>query len=143
MPNPTGRSAGEGKEEMGPEVGSPTDPVYDRGGLPFLPFQNHWCFPRTHKSLHYPRHRPLPQTIHVACPSPKEWSVISMVKLNPFHLNMHQQGPIRTGASFITFELALACARRPRFVFESWGKDDGSRDVIGKANEHLSPHQTV
>lgn len=54
----------------------------------------------------------MPQTIHVARPAPKkEWSVISMVIFNPIHLNMHRQGPVGTGESFITPELAFAeCA---------------------------------
>lgn len=39
----------------------------------------------------------------------KKWSVISMVKFNPVHLNMHRQGPNGMGTSFINTELP----RRP------------------------------
>lgn len=74
--------------------------------LAFPPFspQNPQHFLMGHQSL-----SPMsPQTIHVACPRPKkEWSVISMVKFNPIHLNMHRQGPVGTRASFITPQLPL------------------------------------
>lgn len=64
----------------------------------------------------------------------KEWPVISMVKFNPIHLNMHRQGHVRTRASFITLQLLLllcivvcVCAwQQPRFVLEMSEKDDGS-----------------
>lgn len=138
MANPTGGSAGEEDKER---KNGDQESIHQ-----IIAFMTEVAFPFLFSPLPNPCHfnkSVTPLVVVVRCHKPKEWSVISMVKLNPFHLNMHQQGPIRTGASFITFELALACARRPRFVFESWGKDDGSRDVIGKANEHLSPHQTV
>lgn len=73
-----------------------------------LPPQIHWLFLRGHQSLSPSS----PQTIHVACPVPptppkKEWPVISMVKFNPIHLNMHRQGLVRTSASFIMLQLLL------------------------------------
>lgn len=73
-----------------------------------LPPQILWLFLRGHQSLSPSS----PQTIHVACPVPptpqkKEWPVISMVKFNPIHLNMHRQGLVRTSASFITLQLLL------------------------------------
>lgn len=81
-----------------------------------------------------------PRTIPVACcpppipPKKKEWPVISVVKFNPIHLNMHRQGLVRTRAPFITLGLPLlpciavcVCAwRQPRFVLEMSEKDDGS-----------------
>lgn len=55
---------------------------------------------------HGASHRHKPFKLPAPCPK-KEWPVISMVKFNPIHLNMHRQGPVGTRASFITAQLLL------------------------------------
>ena len=71
-----------------------------------------------------------------------------MVIFNPIHLNMHRQGPVGTGESFITPELAFAeCAGKcmwaraltaAQICLGDTGERWWERDVIGKAIEHLS-----
>lgn len=110
--------------------------------------QIHWLYLLGHQSLSPSS----PQTIHVACPVPSpQKSVISMVKFNPIHLNMHRQGLVRTSASFITLQLLLllciavlrACMVAAQICLRSVRKRWWERNVIGKAIEHLSLHQTA
>lgn len=67
--------------------------------------QFHWLFLKGHQSL-----SSLIATNHsccLPCALKKEWPVISMVKFNPIHLNMHRQEPVGTRAPFITAQLLL------------------------------------
>lgn len=114
----------------------PDAPVYDKAA--FLSSASTDSLPLPHGASII---RPLVATNHscslLPTPHPqkkKEWPVISVVKFNPIHLNMHRQGLVRTRAPFITLGLPLlpciavcVCAwRQPRFVLEMSEKDDGS-----------------
>lgn len=112
----------------------PDAPVYDKAAFLSSSSTDSLPLPRGASII-----QPLVTTNH-SCSLPplpykkKEWPVISMVKFNPIHLNMHRQGLVRTRAPFITLGLPLlprmaVCVRawqQPRFVLEMSEKDDGS-----------------
>lgn len=74
-----------------------------------------------------------------------------MVKFNPIHLNMHRQGLVRTTTSFIMLQLLLllriallrACMAAAQICLRGVRERWWERNVIGKAIEHLSLHQTA
>lgn len=105
-----GSGGKEDKEWLGsgntPElVDSPDAYIYDRDDFPLSLSTVSLALPQG-ASIIEPPHCHKPFMLPALCPK-KEWPVISMVKFNPIHLNMHRQGPVGTRASFITAQLLL------------------------------------